>query len=63
MSRTIDSYNGELANEYCPTVHREWFRIGPEPMHVCNEHHASFWDSIESLGDKVGDAVKRILGF
>ncbi len=63
VSRTIDSYNGELANEYCPTVHREWFRIGTEPMHVCNEHHASFWDSIESLGDKVGDAVKKILGF
>ena len=63
VSRTIDSHNGQLANEFCPVAHREWFRIGTEPAQVCDEHHASFWDSIESLGDKVGDAVKRILGF
>ena len=63
VAKTIDSYNGMLANEYCPTVHREWFRVGTEPTRVCDEHHASFWDSIESLGDKVGDAVKKILGF
>ncbi len=63
VSKTIDSYNGALANEFCPVAHREWFRIGTEPTQVCTEHHASFWNSIESLGEKVGDAVKKILGF
>jgi penicillin-binding protein 1A len=63
VARYIDSFNGELANEYCPVAHREWFRIGSEPRQVCDEHHASIWDAIESVGDKVGGAIKKILGF
>ena len=63
VARYIDSFNGELANEYCPVAHREWFRIGTEPTQVCDEHHASVWEVLESVGGKVGGAIKRILGF
>ena len=33
VRRTIDAFNGDLANEWCPTTQREWFRSGTEPTH------------------------------
>jgi membrane carboxypeptidase/penicillin-binding protein len=39
VQRTIDAYNGKLANEFCPTTQREWFREGTEPTEPCDEHY------------------------
>ena len=63
VSRVVDAFNGELANEYCPVTQREWFKPGTEPTAFCSQHNESVWDSIESFGEKMGDAVKKLLGF
>jgi penicillin-binding protein 1A len=63
VARTIDGQTGMLANEYCPTTHREWFRRGTEPTRVCDVHHGSLWDAIEDFGGRIGSTVKKILGF
>jgi penicillin-binding protein 1A len=62
VSRTIDAFNGELANEWCPVTQREWFRPGTEPTHICREHEAPFVDRLEEFGRKVGEALKDLLG-
>jgi hypothetical protein len=36
--RTIDAFNGELANEWCPTTQREWFKAGTGPC-VLGQHY------------------------
>ncbi|HET8633061.1 MAG TPA: PBP1A family penicillin-binding protein [Gemmatimonadales bacterium] len=63
VSRVIDSYNGELANEYCPVTNQEWFKAGTEPTSVCQEHSGSFWDALGEMGGAIGKAFKKILGF
>ncbi len=63
VSRVIDSYNGELANEYCPVTHQEWFKAGTEPTTVCQEHSGSFWDALGEIGGAIGKAFKKALGF
>ncbi|HLS47949.1 MAG TPA: PBP1A family penicillin-binding protein [Gemmatimonadales bacterium] len=63
VARTIDGETGLLANEFCPTTHREWFRQGTEPTRVCDLHHGSLWDAIEDFGGKIGETVKKIFGF
>ncbi len=62
VSRKIDAFNGELANEWCPVTQREWFRAGTEPTRICTEHDAPFIDRLEEFGRKVGEAVKELLG-
>ena len=62
LSRTIDAFNGDLANEWCPVAQREWFRTGTEPTRICREHTAPFIDRLEEFGKKVGKALKDLLG-
>ncbi|MEP6688269.1 MAG: penicillin-binding transpeptidase domain-containing protein, partial [Gemmatimonadales bacterium] len=62
VSRTIDAFNGDLANEWCPVAQREWFRAGTEPTRICREHTAPFIDRLEEFGRKVGKALKDLLG-
>jgi penicillin-binding protein 1A len=61
VSRTIDAFNGDLANEWCPVTQREWFRPGTEPTHMCREHEAPFMDRLEEFGRKVGRALRELL--
>jgi 1A family penicillin-binding protein len=60
--RTIDAFNGELANEWCPTTQREWFRAGTAPTRTCGEHKAPLEDRIERFAKQVGEALKELLG-
>lgn len=62
VMRTIDAFNGELANEYCPVTQPEWFKSGSEPTTYCDEHQASFWDRLGDAGGAIGGAIKKILG-
>ncbi len=62
VSRTIDAYTGEIANEWCPTTQREWFKPGTEPVHICTRHNAPLIDRLEKLGRDLGDALKDLLG-
>jgi penicillin-binding protein 1A len=63
VSRTIDAFNGDLANEWCPVTQREWFKVGTEPTRICHEHHAPLIDQIEELGRKLGKALRKLLKF
>ena len=63
VSRTIDAFNGDLANEWCPVTQREWFRAGTEPTRICREHTAPFIDRLEEFGRKLGKALKDLLRF
>jgi 1A family penicillin-binding protein len=40
IGRVIDPVTGELANEWCPSRVREWFKPGSEPTQPCREHAA-----------------------
>jgi penicillin-binding protein 1A len=35
----IDPETGKLADEWCPTRRREWFKAGTEPTETCDGHH------------------------
>lgn len=61
VERRIDTYNGDLANEWCPTTRREWFKPGTEPTRVCQEHQAPLLDQLEELGRKLGKVLKGVL--
>jgi membrane carboxypeptidase/penicillin-binding protein len=61
VERTIDAYNGELANQWCPVTQHEWFKPGTEPTRTCHEHNAPFIDRLEELGRKLGKVLGRIL--
>lgn len=61
VERTIDAYNGELANQWCPVTQHEWFKPGTEPTRTCHEHNAPFVDRLEELGRKLGKVLGRIL--
>ena len=63
VSRVIDSYNGELANEYCPVTNQEWFKAGTEPTTTCQEHTASLWDALGEAAGAIGKALKNLFGF
>ncbi|HUF34478.1 MAG TPA: penicillin-binding transpeptidase domain-containing protein, partial [Gemmatimonadales bacterium] len=62
VGRSIDAFNGDLANEWCPTTQREWFRSGTEPTSYCRAHHAPLEQQIERFARKVGQALKELLG-
>ena len=61
VERRIDTYNGELANEWCPATRREWFKAGTEPTQLCRDHDAPLLDRLEEFGRKVGKVLGRIL--
>jgi penicillin-binding protein 1A len=61
VSRTIDAFNGDLANQWCPITQREWFRSGTEPTHICTEHQAPFVERLAEFGRKLGKALKDLL--
>lgn len=60
VSRVIDSENGELAGEWCPTTHREWFKTGTEPTETCRDHPAPLFERIEAIGRAIGRAIGKI---
>ncbi|HEX2220473.1 MAG TPA: penicillin-binding transpeptidase domain-containing protein, partial [Gemmatimonadales bacterium] len=62
ISRTIDAQTGDLANEWCPTTHEEWFKPGTEPVRICPHHDAPLIDRLEKLGREVGEALLELLG-
>jgi penicillin-binding protein 1A len=61
VSRTIDAFNGDLANRWCPVTQREWFRAGTEPTHTCTEHQAPLVERLAEFGRKLGEALKELL--
>jgi 1A family penicillin-binding protein len=61
VSRTIDAFNGDLANQWCPVTQREWFRIGTEPTHTCTEHRAPLVERLADFGRKLGEALRDLL--
>jgi penicillin-binding protein 2D len=63
LSRTIDAFNGELANEWCPVTQREWYRPGTEPTKICTEHSAPLIDRLEEFGRTVGKALRKLFKF
>ncbi|HEX3235148.1 MAG TPA: PBP1A family penicillin-binding protein [Gemmatimonadales bacterium] len=63
VRRTIDAFNGDLANQWCPVTQREWFKVGTEPTRECQEHHAPLIEQIEDLGRKLGKALRKLLRF
>jgi penicillin-binding protein 1A len=62
VSLTIDAFNGELANQWCPVTQKEWFKPGTEPKEICREHDEPLIERIEEFGRKVGEALKDLLG-
>ena len=62
VSRTIDAATGDIANEWCPTTQREWFKPGTEPVRICTRHDAPLIERLEKLGREVGEALKDLLG-
>jgi hypothetical protein len=61
VSRTIDAFNGDLANQWCPVTQREWFRAGTEPTRTCTEHQAPLVERLAEFGRKLGEALKDLL--
>ena len=61
VSRTIDAFNGDLANQWCPVTQREWFRAGTEPTHICTEHQAPLVERLAEFGRKLGEALKELI--
>jgi penicillin-binding protein 1A len=62
ISRTIDAHTGDIANEWCPTTQREWFKPGSEPVRICTRHDAPLIKRLEKFGREVGEALKDLLG-
>ena len=65
VSRIIDAETGMLAGQWCPTTQREWFKPGTEPVEECNEHYELPEPEpfVIGLGDKIGQALKKIFKF
>ncbi|MBA3892508.1 MAG: PBP1A family penicillin-binding protein [Gemmatimonadales bacterium] len=62
VSRTIDAHTGDIANEWCPTTQREYFKRGTEPVRICARHDAPLIERLEKFGREVGEALKDLLG-
>jgi penicillin-binding protein 1A len=61
VSRTIDAFNGDLANEWCPVTQREYFRAGTEPTRICSDHRAPLIERLKDVGRKLGEILKDLL--
>jgi 1A family penicillin-binding protein len=61
VSRTIDAFNGDLANEWCPVTQREYFRAGTEPTRICPTHQAPLIERLKDVGRKLGEILKDLL--
>ena len=63
--RVIDAETGMLAGDWCPLTQREWFKPGTEPTEVCTEHYElpEAEPFINSVGEKLGKALKKIFKF
>jgi 1A family penicillin-binding protein len=61
IERRIDSYSGDLANEWCPVTRREWFKRGTEPTRLCRDHQAPLLDRLEDWGRKLGRVLEQIM--
>jgi penicillin-binding protein 1A len=61
VSRTIDAFNGDLANEWCPVTQREYFRAGTEPTRLCSTHRAPLIERLKDVGRKLGEILKDLL--
>jgi 1A family penicillin-binding protein len=62
VSRVVDAHTGDIANEWCPTTQREWFKPGTEPVRICLTHDAPLIGRLEKFGRELGDAIKDLLG-
>ncbi|HET7585588.1 MAG TPA: PBP1A family penicillin-binding protein [Gemmatimonadaceae bacterium] len=63
VSAVIDDETGYLANEWCPSPRREWFKAGTAPTEYCPVHtEPDVWWG-EEIGRRLGDAFKRIFHF
>ena len=66
VARIIDAETGLLAGDWCPFTQREWFKPGSEPTEVCDEHYELPEAEpfiIDGLGNKIGQALKKIFRF
>ena len=66
VARLIDAETGLLAGDWCPYTQREWFKPGSEPTEICDEHYELPEAEpfiIDKLGDKLGQALKKIFRF
>jgi penicillin-binding protein 1A len=61
VSREIDDSDGLLANQWCPTTRREWFRRGTEPTRVCDIHQEPLVEGIRDLGRALGRLIRKAL--
>jgi 1A family penicillin-binding protein len=61
IERTVDAFNGDLANEWCPVTQREWFKPGTEPTKYCEGHTAPLLDQLEEFGHKLERAFRELL--
>ncbi len=62
VAKTIDAYTGDIANEWCPTTQREWFKPGSEPVRICTRHEAPMIRRLEEFGRALGEAIGDLLG-
>lgn len=62
VAANIDPVTGALANEWCPTSTREWFRVGTEPTGVCEEHEGHRYRGwLDRLDDEIAERLARAL--
>jgi penicillin-binding protein 1A len=61
VSREIDDSDGLLANQWCPTTRREWFRRGTEPTRVCDIHQEPLVEGIRDIGRALGRLIRKAL--
>ncbi|HEY7637646.1 MAG TPA: PBP1A family penicillin-binding protein [Gemmatimonadales bacterium] len=61
VERTVDAFNGDLANEWCPVTQQEWFKPGTEPTRYCEGHTAPLMDQLEELGHRLGRALRELV--
>jgi 1A family penicillin-binding protein len=59
VGRVIDPVTGELANEWCPSRVREWFKPGSEPTQPCREHSAPVIWHVDAGEDGFGEGSRR----